>query len=122
MELVVNKVAIAALGAFLVTACGRDVEESYLEQDVTSEKPGEVFDEDAARELAREEVAADGYSGPCTSDCSGHDAGFEWAADGNPDGGISSSPSFDEGQEAFEEAVEERVGEYREEFEAEAEQ
>lgn len=80
------------------------------------------FDEEAAREAAEEEVASEGYSGPCTSDCSGHDAGFAYAAEGNPDGGTSRSPSFDEGQVAYEQAVEERVEEAREAYVEEEEQ
>jgi hypothetical protein len=75
------------------------------------------FDEDKAREDARQEAADDGYSGSCTSDCSGHEAGYSWAADDHDDYGTSSSPSFDEGQEAFEEAVEEKLAEKRREFE-----
>jgi hypothetical protein len=76
------------------------------------------FDEDRARERAQEEVASQGYGGPCTADCSGHDAGFGWAANGHEDGGVSSSPSFDEGQQAYEDEVEERVERQREDHEA----
>jgi len=83
------------------------------------EEQREPFDEDAARDRAEEEVADEGYDYRygCTIDCSGHDAGFAYAADGNPDGGTSRSPSFDEGQVAYEEAVEERVYEYRQAYE-----
>lgn len=77
------------------------------------------FDEETARADAEQEVADEGYSGPCTIDCSGHDAGFTWAADGHEDGGTSRSPSFDEGQVAYDEAVEERLEEKRQEFEDE---
>lgn len=75
------------------------------------------FDDDAAREAAKQEVADEGYDGPCTIDCSGHDAGFNWAADGHDDGGISNSRSFDEGQEAYEDKVEERLNEKRQTYE-----
>ncbi|MEO7865549.1 MAG: hypothetical protein ABIR63_06775 [Sphingomicrobium sp.] len=77
------------------------------------------FDEDAARADAQQEADDDGYSGSCTVDCSGHDAGFEWAAEGHDDRGTSNSRSFDEGQEAYEEAVEERLEEKRQEFDDE---
>jgi hypothetical protein len=75
------------------------------------------FDEDAAQADAEQEVADEGYSGSCTIDCGGHDAGFNWAADGHEDHGVSTSRSFDEGQEAYQDAVDQRLEEKREEFE-----
>lgn len=82
-----------------------------------------AFNEDAAREAAKEEVSDESYASigrpyGCTIDCSGHDAGFAWAAQGHEDRGLSNSRSFDEGQEAYEEAVDERVDEMRNDYEA----
>lgn len=110
----------------LLAACSSSAASDYDSSEapsVTSSYDGEEsaeaaeFDEDRAREDAQQEAADDGYSGPCTQDCSGHDAGYAWAADGEEDGGISSSQSFDEGQEAYAAAVEEKLEEKRREFE-----
>jgi hypothetical protein len=90
----------------------------YSGDDEDSATPAE-FDEDAARADAEQEVADEGYSGPCTMDCSGHDAGFAWAAEGHQDYGTSTSQSFDEGQEAYEGSVQQRVEEKREQFDEE---
>ena len=81
------------------------------------------FDEDEARDAAKEELSSETYTGigspyGCTNDCSGHEAGYAWAADGHDDYGTSRSQSFDEGQRAYEDAVEERVGEMRGEYES----
>jgi hypothetical protein len=116
--LVTAKAIFALALLFSMPACGSssgysaDDDESYASEDAE-------FDEDAARADAEEEVAEEGYDGPCTIDCSGHDAGFDWAAEGHDDYGSSSSQSFDEGQIAYEEAVDERVDEKRQEFEDE---
>ena len=107
----------------MLTGCGEpsyaeaQIEEQYESGSGDSEEVEIEFDEDAARADAEQEVADEGYDGPCTIDCTGHDAGFDWAADGHEDYGTSRSPSFDEGQEAYEEAVEERLEEKREQFE-----
>lgn len=114
----------AALAALSLAACDSSTA-AASDADYSSygDEAGEAdeveFDDDQARLDAEQEVADEGYEGPCTIDCSGHDAGFEWAAEGHEDGGISSSPSFDEGQEAYEESVEERLEEKRQEFESE---
>lgn len=79
----------------------------------------EPFDEDAARQAAEDELAAEGYDYRygCTEDCSGHDAGWEWRAEnGYSTPGYSNS--FEEGGLAFDEAVEERVEEMQSEYEA----
>lgn len=83
----------------------------------------EHFDEDAAREVAEDEIAGETYVGigrpyGCTDDCSGHEAGFRYRADNGYAGYNADSPSFNEGGQAFEEAVEERVEEMREEYES----
>jgi|CXWL01.1.fsa_nt_gi hypothetical protein len=109
------------VGALLLMACGSsddyDQDDTAISYDASESEPAdqsEDFDEDAARERAEAEVGSEGYDGPCTSDCSGHDAGFAWAADGKQDYGTSNSRSFDEGQEAYEDAVDERVEQYHE--------
>lgn len=82
-----------------------------------------AFDEDQARDDAREELEGTTYidSGApygCTDDCSGHEAGFAWAqeneiSDAADCGGDSAS--FREGCEAFTEALESKVEETRSE-------
>jgi hypothetical protein len=119
--------AFATLAGLCLSGCGSGTSEAYEEEFAaygeaeagSSEDASESyeFDEDTARADAESEVQSEGYDGPCTSDCSGHDAGFAWAADGHDDFGISRSPSFDEGQEAYEDSVEERLAEKRQEFE-----
>ena len=107
----------AVLAAVLLCGCGSssDTLGDYRDTEEATVAGEEVqpFEEDAAREQAEKEVADEGYSGPCTLDCSGHKAGFTYAAEGQSEGGVSSSPSFDEGHEAYEEAVEARVDELR---------
>ena len=78
----------------------------------------EEIDEDEARERAAEDVpysySAAGSPYGCTEDCSGHEAGYRWAADnGVTDGSCygGDSPSFDEGCRAYGEAIEERAEE-----------
>ena len=110
--------AICVALAASLSGCGS--EPDYDALDYSSDAETDVsFDEDAARADAQAEVESEGYDGDCTADCSGHEAGFDWAAEGHEDYGTSSSLSFDEGQEAYEAAVEERLEEKREEFEDE---
>lgn len=112
--------AIICLATIALAGCSES--EAYEDEYAFSDEAGE-FDEDAAREAARAELASGTYEDAgspygCTDDCSGHNAGWEYAANGNDDGGQSNSQSFDEGQIAYEEAVEERVEEMQDEYEA----
>ena len=79
----------------------------------------EPFDEDAAKAAAEDELASENYdySYGCTSDCSGHEAGWRWRAD-NGYTTTGNSNSFYEGGQAFDDAVEARVDEMREAYEA----
>ena len=75
------------------------------------------FSEDRAQDAAQVYVSTLTYESAvggaqCDGDCSGHEAGWQWAKDGNSCGS-GDSPSFDEGCEAYESAVEERVDEAR---------
>ena len=80
------------------------------------------FDEDAAIERATEELAFETYSSigepfGCTEDCSGHEAGFEWAKQNEITDGWcgGNSESFIEGCQAYEDAIQEKIEEYRDE-------
>jgi hypothetical protein len=76
-------------------------------------------DIDHAYESAQEQLSDASFedvgdTGDCTQDCSGHDAGFEWARDeGVTDSSECSgtSQSFIEGCEAYASAVEEQADE-----------
>lgn len=75
------------------------------------------FNEDRATDAANGSLSGETYEGvvgssDCTDDCSGHEAGWRWAAEGNDCGG-GGSESFDDGCRAFQTAVEDRVEEAR---------
>ena len=91
-------------------------EEAILE---TQKEERPDFDEDAAKTAAEDELSADSYdySYGCTSDCSGHEAGWRWRAD-NGYTTPGNSNSFYEGGQAFDDAVEEKVDEMRGSYEA----
>ena len=80
----------------------------------------EPFDEDAAREEAEQQVSSDSYTSigspyGCSTDCSGHEAGFEWRRDnGYVTGG--NSRSFEEGAQAFEDEVDNKVEEMEDNY------
>lgn len=114
---------VAALCVTLV-ACGDQSDTVAYGGDAEVE-----FDEDQAREDARSDLEGTTYADAgapygCTEDCSGHEAGFEWAqqnevSDTTDCGG--NSDSFREGCEAYAEALEEAVEEKRDEAQAETE-
>ena len=89
----------------------------------------ESFDEDtarddAARELRRRSYTQEGRTYLCTDDCSGHEAGFEWAGENRirrKSGCFGDSMSFQEGCEEFVRALDRRVEERRDEWQAEQE-
>jgi hypothetical protein len=72
------------------------------------------FDEYAARKAAEREVARKGFMGSssalgCSDDCSGHEAGFEYAQTWGAGIGGSDSRSFDEGRQAYVDEVDKAV-------------
>lgn len=73
----------------------------------------EAFDQ-AKDEISGDMFEAHGDTGQCTDDCSGHEAGFQWAAEheiADPGDCGGTSDSFIEGCQAFGEAVQERARE-----------
>jgi len=118
--------ALLVLGLILYSCSGSEPSADYEDDASYSDSfyaEREEFDEDAAREAAEEELASESYDSigspyGCTIDCSGHEAGYAWAAEGNEDYGVSNSQSFDEGQQAYEDAVEDRVDEMRDEYDS----
>lgn len=89
--------------------------------------PKGEFDEESARADAAADVSASSFTdvgdtSTCTDDCSGHDAGFEWAKENDITEGSQcsgNSPSFIEGCEAFASAIEEQVDEAKSEHDEE---
>ena len=78
------------------------------------------FNEDRAEDAARDSISGDTYeavvgSGDCTDDCSGHEAGWQWAKEGNTCGG-GDSESFDAGCQAFESEIDDRVQNARHQY------
>ena len=91
----------------------------YEEQEVASDERSE-FDEDAAREDAVSDLSGQvfqdvGDTSRCTEDCSGHDAGWQWAQDNDVTDSYdcSGSGSFEDGCQAYVEELESRVDEAR---------
>jgi len=104
--------------ALAMTACSAapsaDREDGARLAGVFSDTSDEVSD--GAADQASDEVSSGSFeeygdAAQCTEDCSGHDAGFEWAKEqGVTDRSECSgdSQSFIEGCEAFAQAIEER--------------
>ncbi|MCL6684467.1 hypothetical protein [Sphingomonas alba] len=82
---------------------------------------------DEAYDRASDDVSSESYedvgdTSLCTDDCSGHDAGFEWAKENgvtDPADCGGESQSFQEGCEAYGEAIDEEASAYGEEGEDE---
>jgi hypothetical protein len=98
-----------------------EADRHVVEGSTTLFNPRGDFDEESARADAIADVSAStfaevGDNATCTDDCSGHDAGFEWAkeheiTDASDCSG--SSQSFVEACQSFAQAVEEQVDEFR---------
>jgi hypothetical protein len=112
--------------SIVLTACGgSSSSDGHSVYGSRSSSVEEDFDEDAANDRAADELSYETYStigSPygCLDDCSGHDAGFEWARNnGITDGSCyGDSQSFVEGCQAYSEAIQEKVEEYRDEFQS----
>lgn len=109
-------IGLAALIA--LTACSNSAPEAdgseASERHEVAEATLEVATEQATDEVSAGTFEEYGDESTCTEDCSGHDAGFEWAkengvTDSSECGG--SSQSFIEGCEAYAEAIDERAQE-----------
>jgi hypothetical protein len=99
-----GSIALAAL--LVLSACSDDAEfteDEYMAYD-GEEYAGETYSEFDERrdEMEGERGSYAGYG--CTVDCSGHDAGYQWAADNgitDPDNCGGKSWSFIEGCRAY---------------------
>jgi hypothetical protein len=108
-----------------LSACGSGGSSaSYEEQDFASDERAE-FDEDTARDQAVSDLSDQtfqdvGDTSRCTEDCSGHDAGWQWAQDNDVTDGseCSGSGSFEDGCQAYVEELESQVELAREDEEA----
>jgi hypothetical protein len=101
-------------GPFVLAGCGA-ADDEYIEEDAYSEESGiaDYEGEEKAGETYQEyDARRDSYDGAygsfagdeCTEDCSGHEAGYEWARDrgiDDPDDCGGNSWSFEEGCRAY---------------------
>ena len=106
------------LFAFCVSGCGPQVS-STVDREAIGGSAN--FDEDAARSDAASELSGQtfqdvGDTTRCTEDCSGHDAGFQWAQDNDvtDSSECSGSGSFEDGCAAYVEELDQKVEEARE--------
>jgi hypothetical protein len=110
-----SRVGVLVCALSLLQACG-----STSGYDAASESTDQAVDlESAAEELQSEEFSEVGDTTTCTNDCSGHDAGFEWAKENDildPSDCGGNSRSFEEGCETYAEAMEERAAEGEAEY------
>lgn len=113
-----------ALIASGLLGCGEaDGRTDRWDYEEVAEADREPFDEDAAREVAEEELSSQSYAEigtpyGCTVDCAGHEAGYRYRADNGYAGYNADSPSFNEGGQAFDEAIEDRIEEMRTDYES----
>ncbi len=107
-----------------LSGCGaHGASEAYDEGKVTSQQRAE-FDEDAARDRAVSDLSGQtfqdvGDTSRCTEDCSGHDAGWQWAQNHEvtDTSECLGSGSFEDGCEAYVEELDSRVEEVRNDIE-----
>ena len=106
------RLAIAMAGALALAACGGgsgDYEDDYSEEEDISdyggeERGGETYSEYDERRDSYEGEYGSFEGDGCTEDCSGHEAGYEWAEDKgieDPDDCGGTSWSFEEGCRAY---------------------
>lgn len=120
-------VRLAALALILpASACSSasDEDDHVAESSRTLLHPSGTFDEDSALADAVADVDDSSFedigdTSDCTQDCSGHDAGFEWAKEHDitdPADCGGNSESFIQGCEAYGEAIQSRLDDERSEF------
>lgn len=113
---------VLSVAAFLLMACtGESQEHASLSRDSTAEQyeVREVVEEGTVAESVGPSESPSEYppvdaedweaiGKPCTEDCAGHEAGYQWAEDkgiAHPDDCGGNSQSFIEGCEAYAEGV-----------------
>jgi len=101
---------------FSIASCGQSVgSDRYVE----SSSGSNGIDEGEATERPVDDLSGETYGSMgapygCTDDCSGHEAGFEWAKENEITDGdcYTESESFNEGCRAYGDSIEERAEEY----------
>jgi hypothetical protein len=103
-----------------ITGCGSGEPTATNYEQAQASRGSVEFDEDAAKEDAVADLSGQtfqdvGDTSRCTDDCSGHDAGWQWAQDNDITDSYdcSGSGSFLDGCEAYAEELENRVEEAR---------
>ncbi len=114
-----RQITTAIVMCMSLSACGNGGADAATYARAQTHENSE-FDEDAARDQAAADINGQtfqdvGDTSRCTSDCSGHDAGFQWAQDNNvaDTSDCSGSGSFEDGCEAYVEELDNRVEEAR---------
>lgn len=104
----------ASLLCWPLAACGGSSSSTSAEESTFDEADARV---DAAADLSATTYEAEEGSFACTEDCSGHDAGWAWAAENSVTDAFecAGSGSFQEGCEAYAAALEARVEEAEDE-------
>lgn len=115
---------LAASSLLLLTSCGKSDQQEQADSSVLAiadpvsenDKPDTDTDKGAAQQQAIDKLDGEAFedvgdTSLCTDDCSGHNAGFEWAkkheiVDAGNCGG--NSQSFIEGCQAYAQAVEDQ--------------
>jgi hypothetical protein len=100
------KRAILLSCLFIIASCGSASENSDEDEYASGveERGGETFSEYDERRDSYEGANGTYQGDGCTEDCSGHDAGYEWAEDNgidDPDNCGGNSWSFEEGCRAY---------------------
>ncbi len=103
-----GRAVLGAVSLLLIVGCGSDdrVDEDQLVDELADARA------EARADLAASSYELESFAYGCTSDCSGHEAGWQYAADnGSEDTGdcFGNSLSFEEGCRAFVEEVEARA-------------
>lgn len=105
----------------ILEACGSaDPVDEYDEREHVSEFDEADAKANAASDLSGQTFQDVGDTSQCTEDCSGHDAGWQWAQENDVQDSTdcSGNGSFAGGCEAYVEELESRVEEARDDAEA----
>lgn len=103
-----TKILIFFVCVFILASCGRS---SETIADPTTASDTETLDSDYSNETSSIELPKTFNGYECTSDCSGHEAGYNWAEENDiddPDDCGGNSESFIEGCQSY---AEEQQGE-----------
>lgn len=119
MNKALNILRIMAAAAFIASCSEQAQYDDYGTELAARAPERDDVAADAAADLASSTYENEGAAYGCTDDCSGHEAGWEWAAQNNVTDASDcggNSVSFEEGCQAFAEAVEARTDAHMAEY------